>query len=253
MPRYNNRSSSSHSNRSNGSNCSRRSGGRLDNRPQRKRPNRSGGKPDNRQRQQNKNKFCTFCSKIGKNPNGHYVKECQELKSIECKNCNEKGHTLKYCPYIEKCKFCQRVGHTDEKCFYNPKNKIPKCSECKRFGHTYEECYYVSSEEKKQFIQEKEKRKEEEKQKDDESKKHQDELREQGITHGENYIRFCKEQFKLDKNFKPWIIYMSDNEEDSDNEEYFNRKGLTKTELRRLDQIKIQIELLDEMDKKNNQ
>ena len=243
MPR-NNRPTSSRSNRSNGS--SRRSGGRPDNRPQRNRP-RSNGKPDNRQKP--RNKFCTFCSKIGKDPNGHYVKECKELQNIQCKNCQEKGHTLKYCPYIEKCKFCQRVGHTQEKCFYNPKNQIAKCSNCNRFGHKYEECYFVSSEDKKQFIEEKQKRKDEEKQKDEENKKHQEELKAQGITHGESYIRFCKEQFEKDKNFKPWIIY-DDSDEDDD---WMDRKGLSKTELQRLDQIKIQIELLDEMDKKNKQ
>lgn len=160
-----------------------------------------------RNHRRHNNTFCAFCKGLGKNPFGHTIKNCEELKQISCKNCGKNGHTFKYCPFIEKCKFCKRVGHNEKTCYYNPQNNIQQCSGCKKYGHSYEECYYVSREDKNKFLQEKEERKK----KEEEQKKLQQqkisEFDKKGFSYDENYLRFCKNTLQSDPDFIPWVIY----------------------------------------------
>lgn len=209
------------------------------NRPSSSHSNNSNNYQRNQQQQVQRQKFCTFCKKLGKDPNGHFVKECKELQKIKCKNCGKAGHTIRYCPYIEKCKFCDRVGHTQEKCFYNPSNKIDRCSGCKGFGHTYNQCYHVSKEDKENKLKELEKRKMEEEKKVEKEEKIKEDFRKKGITESISYLKMCKKNFETNPNFIPWVIFC-----DSDDDDYFFGQGLTEGEQYELEKIKYQVSLL---------
>ena len=191
--------------------------------------------------QQQRQKFCTFCKKLGKDPHGHFVKECKELQKIKCKNCGKNGHTIRYCPFIEKCQFCERVGHTEKKCFYNPANKIARCPECKAYGHSYDECRYVSKEDKKQVIKKKKDADKKEKQKVIQEQKTRNEFRKKGITDDVCYLKLCKKEFEKNASYIPWIIFCDSDEDDESDFE----GGLNEKEQKHLDHIKYQITLLD--------
>jgi len=163
-------------------------------------------------------------------------------KNIECKNCGKTGHTIKYCSFIEKCKFCERVGHTEEKCFYKPANNIPKCSECKRFGHTYIECFHVSSQDKQKYLDDKKKKEEAYQEKLRQEEIIKQKYKEKGFTYDIKYLKFCKEQFERNPNFRPWIIFC---EEDSDQEFDYENPGLTEKKQKALDDIKYQTIMLE--------
>ena len=200
---------------------------------------KSNNKRRNYQNKQNKqNNFCSFCNKSGKNPFGHTIKNCNELKMVECRNCGKTGHTIRYCPFIEKCKFCERVGHTEEKCFYNPKNKVEKCGKCKKFGHSYIDCYYLSKEERETYIKEKEDKENKEKEKKEKELHKKDNFQKKGFTYDEKYLRNCKEMLEKDPNYIPWVVY--------DNNDYNpTNTELTKNEKKTLNDILIQISMLD--------
>lgn len=231
MPRYyNNRPSSSHSNRSDRSIRSNRSNGH-------------GHHQHNHYHQQPRQKFCSFCKNLNKNPFGHTIKECKELQKIECPNCGKNGHTIKYCPFIEKCTFCEKVGHTQDKCFYNPSNNIPKCLKCKKFGHQILDCYFVSQSEKTEILTTIKNKKDTEEKEKKESEERAKKFKEKGFTYDESYLRLCQRGFKENSNFKPWLIFLDSDDEDLD-DDYF-RVGLNEKEQKRLDDIRYQVSLLN--------
>ena len=168
----------------------------------------------NTQHHTQQQQFCSFCKNLNKNPFGHTVKFCPELKKINCKFCGKPGHTIKYCAFIERCGFCHRVGHNDKKCFYNPENDIPKCSHCEKFGHKYEECKFVSSKRKKEFIDEKKKLekelKEQEKKRMEKQYEQTKKFEEKGFTYNIKYLHFCKKMFEKNSNYKPWLIFINE-------------------------------------------
>jgi hypothetical protein len=218
---YNNRPSSSHSNHSNCSTGSNRSRGQGQRQP-----------------------FCSFCKNIGKNPFGHFVRDCIELQSIVCQHCGKNGHTIKYCSFIEKCKFCERVGHTEDKCFYNPANNIPKCKNCGRFGHKYLDCYSLSKEKKEAYLKQIKKRKEEEEEKNKKEQKILEKYSNKGFTYSITSLKTYKKEFNKNSNYVPWIIFCdSESEEEEDCE--LLKSGLTKKEEMRLYDIKYQISMLE--------
>lgn len=193
------------------------------------------------QMKQKRQDFCSFCKNIGKIPFGHSIKNCQELKTIQCQNCGKNGHTIKYCPFIEKCQFCERVGHSQEKCFYNPSNNIPKCNGCGKFGHKYIDCYFTSQIDRENYLKQIQEKKEQEEQK---QKKYNEEIqkfKEKGITIDVEYLHLCKKQFEENPNYKPWIIFC-DSEDEEEDDVY--RTELTKKEQYKLNEIKFQITLL---------
>ena len=187
---------------------------------------------------------CSFCKQLKKPCEGHNIRSCPVLADIVCPNCNTKGHTIKYCPdpTLEKCNFCKRVGHLENACHFNPLNKIPQCSNCRKFGHKYEECFYVSGEDKQKYKDKIQMKKQEEEYKQKLSKEKEEIFKKNGFTYSESSLKFYLEQFELDKNFIPWIIYCNEDEEyDS------MRKGLTKKEQKELDNIKFQVNMFKEM------
>ena len=69
-------------------------------------------------------KSCFHCQKLQQlypereyNPKTHIKAMCPILAETKCYNCDEIGHTPKYCkmPKI-KCTHCGRFGHTSELC-----------------------------------------------------------------------------------------------------------------------------------------
>lgn len=192
------------------------------------------------QQQQQRAPFCVFCKNVGKNPFGHFVKDCAELRCIECKNCGKNGHTIKYCPYIERCQFCERVGHTEERCFYNPTNKIPKCQGCGKFGHAYENCFHVSTQNKNQYKENIRKIQEEHKKTEEETRDKLQEFMNKGFTYSESYLRTCKKGFEGSSSYIPWVIFC---DEESDDESFGHE--LTQRELDLLENIKYQVSMLE--------
>ena len=82
-----------------------------------------------------KKQYCTHCKNmqrnkdLNKNPKedefstldyrSHVIKDCPRLKTTICFNCNEVGHTPKYCTEPPKiCILCQQVGHVETHCGY---------------------------------------------------------------------------------------------------------------------------------------
>ena len=193
-------------------------------------------RPRQQQRPQQQKKFCTFCKKLGKDPHGHFVKECQELQKIKCKHCGKNGHTIRYCPYVEKCKFCDRVGHTEDKCFYNPTNNIQRCSECNGYGHTYEECYHVSKEDKEVVIKEREVKKEEIKKVEQKNKSVRQLLREAGVTECVRSLSFYRRIWEKEPSHVPWVCL---------------DPSLTPNPKKEIANLKRQVKILTKMEKEN--
>lgn len=193
-------------------------------------------KQNQHNKQNNKNrrnkKFCGFCKKIGKNPIGHNSKSCPEILNIKCPHCGKQGHTIRYCPFIEKCKFCKRVGHLAENCYYDPRNQITKCNVCKKYGHKDEECYYASQEQKDQI----QKRKQEEKKRQEEREERSREFASKGYKYTKDTLTFYKTM--IESGSIPWEVY------DSDDEVKSLTGGLTKREKERLEDIKYEIKKL---------
>lgn len=206
------------------------------------RPSSSCSNRSRDRRCQPRQKFCSFCKNIGKNPFGHIVRECEELKKIECPNCGKNGHTIKYCPYIEKCEFCQRVGHKQDTCYYNPSNKVSKCRGCKRFGHTFLECYNVSQEDKRNYKEQVQKKINDEKRREEEDKKRLEEFKKKGFTYSKSSLEMYKKGFEQNPNYIPWIIFCDSEDED---DEYEYGKGLTDKEKMRLEKIKYEVSMLE--------
>ena len=154
---------------------------------------------------------------------------------MKCPNCSKKGHTIKYCPFIEKCKFCEKVGHTEERCYFNPKNKIPKCDNCNKYGHINTECYYIDTEKKNAILKKQKEMKEQKEKEEKERQERSDEFANKGFTYTEKTLKFYKQL--IDNGQIPWEVYDFD-------EPMIHINGLTKKEKKRLKQIKYEISKL---------
>lgn len=198
--------------------------------------NRQNSIRSRRSNGRNRQPFCSFCKNMGKNPLGHCIKKCPELKKIKCPNCGKGGHTIRYCPFIEKCNFCEKVGHTEDRCFFKPKNQIPKCSGCNKFGHLYEDCYYVDQEEKDKIRKERKDLQEKERVEREERNKRDEEFSKKGFTYSEVDLVYYKKQLEENKDYIPWVIY--------DDNESCNVLKTTRRERERLDDMKYQISML---------
>jgi len=56
---------------------------------------------------------CFGCGK-----EGHIVRNCSERRPIKCYGCGQQGHVRRNCPNIE-CKRCQDKGHSESECYTN--------------------------------------------------------------------------------------------------------------------------------------
>ena len=133
---------------------------------------------------------------------------------------------------MRRCKFCKRVGHTAENCYYDPRNNITKCNICKKYGHKDEECYYITQEQKDEI----QKRKLNHKKITEEKETRSREFALQGYRNSKERLTFYKQI--IDDGQIPWEVY------DSDYEMTTLMGGLTKSEKKRLEDIKYEIKKL---------
>jgi hypothetical protein len=56
---------------------------------------------------------CFGCGK-----EGHMIRNCSERRPIKCYGCGQQGHVRRNCPNIE-CKRCQDKGHSESECYTN--------------------------------------------------------------------------------------------------------------------------------------
>ena len=190
-----------------------------------------------RNKKRNNKKFCLFCKNLGKDSSLHGIKDCPELLNMQCPHCGKKGHTIKYCPFIEKCKFCEKIGHSEDKCYFNPKNKIPKCNHCKKYGHIITECYYAPSELKEKILKERQDKKEKKEREEDEREERSREFQMKGYKYSEETLKFYK--VLIDQGQIPWEVYDGD-DEDCD----MSSDKLSESEQKTFIQIKYEIKKL---------
>jgi hypothetical protein len=80
-------------------------------------------------------KYCKVCHDAGKSETeytSHFIREtrdpqskvvCPTLLSLECRYCSRKGHTVKYCKFLEKDKRAEARHKTQSQISQKPKNE----------------------------------------------------------------------------------------------------------------------------------